>query len=733
MRHLLRRSVVLLAFPLALPSETVKLAGLGRPVEVLRDRWGVPHIYASSQRDLFFAQGYMAARDRLFQLDLCRRAGSGRMSEVLGPEYLRRDRLARLLRYRGDWSAEWPSYAPDARDIVSAFTAGINAYIKTLAGRRPREFVLAGFDPGLWQPEDVVSRLPAFEMLRNLTRELTRARLLGRYGARMLEERQPVDPWVKVEFPKGLSAEEIPPEIAEAISLPTVSADGELDGSNNWVLAGARTASGKPILANDPHRALLMPSLRKTVHLVAPGWNVIGAGEPALPGIALGHNEDIAFGFTIVGMDQQDLYVEKLNPANPNEYLFKGSWRRMEVVKESVMVRGGGPTEVELKYTLHGPVIYEDRGRRRAYALKWVGAEPGGAAYLPALSLARARNWPQFLAAVARYKTPSENLVYADRAGHIAWIAAGRMPVRPNWPGLLPVPGDAGEYEWSGYLTPSQLPQEFDPPRGYIATANHNILPPAYPHRLGHEFAPRFRFDRLEELLRHPRKLSVADVERLQTDVVSLPARRLQQVVRRWEKRPQEANSLLAWDCRMDAASAPALLYAVWVAKLPAAIFGLGPMPTLEVTLRALEANPAAHTGALARSFSEALVEIRRAYGSDAARWQWGALHKAMFRHPLGRPELHRGPVPTPGDAHTVNAAAGRQWQHTNGASYRQILDTADWDKSVMTNVPGESGDPDSRHYSDLLDDWAKGKYHPLPYSRKAVEAATVERITLTP
>ncbi|HBY60648.1 MAG TPA: hypothetical protein DEH78_12555 [Solibacterales bacterium] len=693
----------------------------------------MPHIYAATQADLFFAQGYMAARDRLFQLDLWRRTGSGQMAEVVGPQHVKRDRLARLLRYRGDWAAEWSSYAPEARAIVTAFTNGINAYIKSLNGRRPREFELAGFDPGLWRPEDVLSRMPAFEMLRNLSRELSRAGHIGRYGAKAVEERQPADPPAKLEFAGGLSPADFPPDLADAIGLSPPSADGEFDGSNNWVAAGSLTVTGKPMLANDPHRSLLLPSLRKTVHLVAPGWNVIGAGEPALPGIALGHNQDVAFGFTIVGMDQQDLYVETLNPRHPNEYSYRGAWRRMDVVKETIAVRGSAAVEVELKYTRNGPVLYEDRSRQKAYALRWVGAEPGGAAYLPALTLARAANWPQFLAAAARYKTPSENLIYADRAGHIGWIAAGQMPVRPNWNGLLPVPGHTGEYEWSGFLKTSQLPQEFDPKRGYIATANHNILPPGYPHRIGHEFAARFRFDRLQELFAEPRKYSLEDFQRIQFDVASVPARRLQQIVKRWERRPGEANLLLAWDCRMEASSAPALLYAVWAAKLPAAIFGPGPAVSLALVLRALEADPAAHSGALARSFNEALVEIRRAYGADPARWQWGALHKAHFRHPLGRAEFDLGPVSTPGDANTVNAAGGRLWQHSHGASYRQILDTSDWDKSVITNVPGESGDPASPHYANLLDDWAKGRYHPLPYSRKAVEAATIERITLAP
>jgi penicillin G amidase len=483
-------SVLVLSFGVA-AGEEVTLPGLKQAVEIIRDKWGVPHIYAENQDDLFFAQGYIAARDRLFQIDLWRRVGTGRLAEVLGPSALERDRIARLVRFRGDWNEEWNSYAPDARQITVSFTNGINAYIRSLGGARPLEFRVAGYEPGLWEPEDVVARIAGLLMVRNVSREVPRAIAIREIGLEATNRLVPPDPFIQVRIPNGLDLGAISAAILRGYSAATgpVRFD-DLQGSNNWVVHGKLTATGKPLLANDPHRPILLPSLRKTVHLVAPGWNAFGAGEPALPGIALGHNDDIAFGFTIVGMDQSDLYVEKLHAKDDTQYEYRGEWKKLEVFREEILVKGSQtPQTVELKYTLHGPVIHEDLKERRAYALKWVGSLPGTAGYFAALSLGRARNWQEFGESVRRYKVPSENLVYADRQGNIGWIAAGLMPIRKNWSGLLPVPGHTGEYEWSGFLSPDQLPMKFNPLEGCIYTANANILRPGYLLRL---LDPRF-------------------------------------------------------------------------------------------------------------------------------------------------------------------------------------------------------------------------------------------------
>ena len=734
------RSALLLFFVLPIAhAENIRVDGLAQPVEIIRDRWGVPHIYAQSTHDLFFAQGYITAKDRLWQIDLWRRIGTGKLAEVLGPSAVDRDRLARSVRFRGDWNAEWQSYGPETREIVTAFVEGINTYIKALGGARPLEFKLAGYDPGLWAPEDCLSRVAGLLMTRNLTHEVKLAGQVRRFGIPAVEKFFALDPPIPVAVPSGLDLAEITHEIVrvyeQAVGPVAFSTE---QGSNNWVVDGTMTVTGKPLLANDPHRPVQIPSLRKTVHLSAPGWNAIGAGEPALPGIALGHNDRIGFGFTIVGIDQQDLYVEKLNPANPDEYGYRGAWRKVEIEHQNLPVKGLPSQRIELRYTLHGPIIYEDRASHRAYALRWVGSEPGTAGYLAGLAVARASNWNEFVAAMERYKVPSENIVYADTAGNIGWQAAGMAPIRKNWAGVLPVPGDSGEYEWAGFRRAEELPRSYNPSTHFIATANHNILPPGYKIPLGYEWALPFRFHRIEEMLGVKKKLSIEDFERMQQDVASLPARRFQAILRTWAPEPgtREAKvveRVLAWDGNLVTDSTPALIYEYWMAQLPKAVFGpdLGPDVDLETLLRALEEK--ADPKALAASLGAALGQAAREFGPEMETWHWGAVHQIRFRHPLGARVLDRGPVARPGDANTVNATSGARFTQTNGASYREILDLSDWDRSVMTNVPGESGDPESPHYDDLIDEWAAGRYHPMPFTRPAVEAAAAERFWLLP
>lgn len=720
---------------LPLNAGTVRLAGIKAPVEILRDRWGIPHIYAQNQNDLFFANGWINARDRLFQLDLWRRTGTGKLAEALGPEYADRDRMARLFRFRGDWHAEWRAYSTDTWQIAKAFTSGINAFIGSLAGKRPAEFQMAGFDPGPWTPEDVVARLAGLGMSRNLNNEIARAQDVVRFGLDVILRHRPPQPPVPVTLPTGVNLGVITADLTRELRRALAGPDP--GGSNNWVVDGARSATGKPLLASDPHRALKVPSLRRTLHLVAPGWNVIGAGEPGVPGVSLGHNEHIAWGFTIAGADQQDLYVERLNPKDENEYWHAGAWKRMTVEKQSIAVRGAAPRAVELRYTVHGPVIHVDKREARAYALRWVGAEPGGAGYLAALALCRAKNWSAFQEAIARFRIPSENMVYADRAGNIGWVVAGWVPVRKNWTGLLPVPG-SGEFEWSGYLPPDQNPREFNPARHFIATANHNILPPGYKHAIAYEWAVPYRYQRLEEMLKQPKKFSIADFERMQYDVLSIPARRFQGVLRRWKpaagsRAAMLRERLLAWDAHITRESAPALLYSLWFARIPAALFGaeLGPRVDIEVVLRKLESLTDLRV--LDSTLAPTLAELDKYVGPGIRDWQYGRAARLMFRHPLNRPEFNRGPLPRSGDSWTVNAASGNGMRQGSGASYRQIIDFADFDRSVTTNAPGESGDPASPHYSDLIEDWLAGRYHPMLFSRKAVQAATVERFNLVP
>ena len=740
-------------------------AGLRAPVEVIRDTWGVPHIYARNQHDLFFAQGFIAAQDRLWQLDLWRRAAEGRLSEVLGPRAVDRDTFARLLRYRGDMEREWRSYSDDARAIAGAFVRGVNAQIAFVNGdpdKLPIEFQLTGSRPAPWTPEVVVSRLAGYVMTRNAASEVRRAVLAREVGARRTFDFMPVEPDVALDVPDGLDLEDITPEvlrIAREADAPFAFEEPALVGSNNWAISGSKTATGKPLLANDPHRAIRLPSLRYTVHLNAPGWNAIGAGEPALPGIAAGHNDRVAFGFTIVGIDQQDLYVEELHPADDNRYRSGDDWVPMQIVRDRLLVKGGPPREVTLRFTRHGPVVHVDLKRRRAYALRWVGQEPGTAGYLASLALDRVRSWPEFLSAVARWKVPAENLVYADVDGNIGWVAAGLTPVRSRGTGLLPVPGASGAYEWTRFLATSDLPQSFNPASGYIATANHNILPPGYDKVLGYEWSAPFRYQRIVEMIEGAReKFTVEGSERMQHDERSVAARRIVQMLNDALAMPgiqPESDAVYSidllgrWDGTLSADSAAAALYELWLPHLARAAiaanvppaerahFGSGASP--DMILRLLDRlEPSRRAWVLTgQSLIDAWSDAERQMGQDEKAWAWGRLHQVRFEHPLGalpeRQALFNLPARARGgDGTTPNATGFGQWQ-TSGASFREVIDLSDWDRSTTINVPGESGQPGSPYYGNLYPLWAEGKYHPMVFSREAVLRHAAHRLTLLP
>ena len=743
----------------------VELSGLRQPVEVLRDEWGVPHIYARTQDDLFFAQGYVAAQDRLWQMELWRRAGEGKLAEVLGPAAVGRDRVARLLRYRGDMRAEWAAYAPDARRIIAAFVRGVNAYIAASQDNLPIEFQLAGIRPEPWTPEVCLTRVAGLEVSGNAGREITRAQLVRLVGTRVADKLLPTDPYVPTVVPFDIDLTGIDNRVLGGLNTASEAVNFRAqNGSNNWVVDGTLTTTGKPLLANDPHRSMALPSLRYVAHLVAPGWDVIGAGEPALPGVAVGHNRRVGFGFTIVNIDQQDLYVEETNAAQPTEVRYRGRWEPMRVVREQIRVKGEAePRAVELHFTRHGPVLYEDTQRHRAYALRSVMSEPGTAAYLAALSVDRATDWRTFRAALARWRAPAENFVYADVDGNIGWQATGLTPLRRgrDWHGLLPVPGSTGDSEWQGFLSPYALPHTFNPAQHFVATANHKIIPRGYQPELGHEFSPPMRFQRIDEVLRARTGWTVADFARLQHDTASLPARELVPLLRGLKVEDKELRAaielLLGWDMNVTEDSAAAALYEMWLTKLPPALFKPRvkpevwslmatrfPLAVVIAKLKHPDYNDfgndaqAARDEVLRQSLSEAVNDLRARFGTDMRRWRWGELHKTDFRHALATDDARRAvfnpaPVARGGDANTVMATGGANFRQTHGASFREILDVSDWDNSLAINVPGQSGQPESPHYSDLLPLWAAGRYFPLLYTRAAVERHTRHRLLLVP
>lgn len=740
----------------------VKTRGLQHPVRVVRDNWGVAHIYAANQHDLFFAQGFVAAQDRLFQMELWKRAGQGRLAEVLGKSAIERDRYARLLKYRGEMQAEYTSYAPDTLAILSAFTDGINAYIRYLGAAGglglPIDFQVARFKPEPWRPEDCLSRMAAYSMTGNARSELSDALLLTKLGTDKAQQILDTDPPAKLDPADGADYSGLSPELLSGL----VGGDSRIEfpsratsvGSNNWTISGKLTATGKPILANDPHRVIAIPSLRYIVHLVAPGWNVIGSGEPALPGVAIGHNQRIAWGLTIFPVDQQDLYTEEINPANSLEYKSNGRWQTMRTEKTVINVKGAAPETVTLKFTEHGPVLWEDAAHHRALALRWVGVEPGTAGYLASLSVDRAQNWNEFLTALERWKLPPENMIYADVDGNIGEQSAGLTPIR-NWTGLLPVPGAEGKYEWSGFVPLDQLPRTFNPADGWFATANNRTIPEDYKYKVGYEWST-YRVDRIRQVLsgfaekRH--KIEMEDVENLQNDVYSLPADQLIRMLPRHSDGAEARflDMLKDWDRLLRSPSVPGALYEVWERHLRSAAMAkiagssAGALSAYLNTQQSMDyfksLSASDRQQLLLSTLLDAGHEMEEKEGQDPALWSWGAMHTMTFRHSLDQTPgakalFDLGPVARPGDNNTVDATGtgSSGFQQVAGASYREIFDLSNWDNSLAINTPGQSGEPGSRHYSDLLPLWEAGQYFSLAYSKDAVAENASDVLTLVP
>ncbi|MCC6718244.1 MAG: penicillin acylase family protein [Acetobacteraceae bacterium] len=763
--------------------------GLEAPAEIVVDTWGIPHIRAATRRDIFFVQGFNAARDRLWQLDIWRKRGLGRLAADFGPGFLAQDRAARLFLYRGDMDAEWASYGtPEAKSITEAFAAGINAFIDLSDADhalRPPEFAAMGTRPEKWAAEDVV-RIRSHALVRNVLSEVARAQVAARAGIDADLARMSLEPAWKPVIPEGLDLATIPPDVLDDFRLATAALDmpparltatlidawkwtkvndlGNVyfDGSNNWVVAPARTATGRPILGSDPHRAHQLPSLRYIVHLTGPGLDVIGSGEPAIPGVSFGHNEVAGFALTIFPMDQADLYVYETNPDDPDQYRFQGGWERMTTLRETVRVRSATDQQVALKFTRHGPVVKQDRRNNRAYAIRSVWSEPGTAAYYTSLACMQAKTPAQYADAVAHWKAPTINHVYADTGGNIAWLASGLVPYRRNFDGLLPVPGD-GRYEWDGFVAATDLPRDINPEKGFFATANEMNLPPDYPideRRLGFEWAEHSRTDRIHQVLGEQEAHTLEQSMQLQTDSISLPGLRVQQVIAHLAGANSSSGGDLAgalellrgWDGSLARDSGPGALFELWWTKhlKPAMLDLLVPDPairplmapgdheTLLGMLEGMDPRIGDRDALLRRTLAAAFADARARMGDNLANWAWGRLHHGKFVHPLaavrpGFPEV--GPLPKAGSGSVVMNAGYRpsDFRVTSGASFRMVLDVGNWDASVTVNAPGQSGDPRSPHYAALAPKWAAEEYVPMLYSREAVDAAASVVIKLTP
>lgn len=784
-RHLARR---FLRRPLPRVRGQLTLDGLRRPVDVIRDRWGVPHIYAQTEEDLFFAQGFVHAQDRLFQMDVNRRLGLGRLSEIVGPAGLETDRFARTFGWHKAAEAQAAGIMSHAetRAISEAYAAGVNAFIEQ--GKLPIEFSLLACRPEPWRPADSAAwgSVLAWGLSVNWETELLRARLVEELGP---EKAADLTPDYRERYPTIVPGPTIGPRLAAALSdayrrametLPMGAVPaGSGVGSNNWVVDGRRTASGRPILANDPHLPPIFPTIWYENHLDGGRYHVTGFTSPGVPAVIIGHNEQIAWGVTNAFPDVQDLYVERFHPDDPLLYEVDGEWVRAEREEEIIHVRGRRrPVVEEVRYTRHGPIVSGlISGEHRPLALRW--SCHGRNNHLRALTeLCRAGDWDAFRRSLHDWAFPSQNVVYADVDGNIGYVMPGRVPVRARGEGLVPVPGWTTEYDWTGWIPFDQLPARFNPPEGYIVTANNRIAGDDYPYLLSGEWQPPYRAERIADLIDALSPLKLADNGRIQNDTVSLLALRfLKQALPPVQEAPAIAHSLYAraldrlrqWDGDMRPDQVAPTIFFGWFVSFTRAVMeqALGPelagdllgrheleqFPTNpfheiahELVVRWLEQGPPAWVGDLRihlqTALQEALIVLQSEFGPNPADWQWGRLHYLEIRSPLARiPGLGRlwRPVsyPVGGDGYSVNQAeVGPHLPpdpvHTI-ASCRMIVDVGRWDNSLSALPGGQSAHLASDHYQDSVKDWLHGDYHPMLFSRARVEQAAKGTLTLRP
>lgn len=780
---------------------TLQINGLQQPVEILKDRWGISHIYAQTEHDLFFAQGYNAAKDRLFQFELWRAQATGTTAEIMGARAIDRDHGTRLFKFRGNMTREMNHYHPRGADIITAFVAGVNARIDEVLADPSQlslPFRLLGIAPQHWTPEVVISRHGG--LLGNITAELATGRAVCTVGEETVKELTYYHPHVPdLTLDSQINCNSLlnndilhlynayraelrfePQDIAtvaqrndaqqfsqlaavldtEARELAGRSKDDI--GSNNWVVSGELTQDGYPMMVNDPHRAQAVPSLRYWAHLVGPGWNVIGGGEPTIPGISIGHNGVGAWGLTIFSTDGEDLLVYETNPDNPNQYRYNGRWRDMEIIEETIAVKDSEPVTVTLKYTRHGPVTFEDTANQLAYAVRPAWMEIGGAPYLASLRMNQAQNWEEFRDAASYSHIPGENMIWADRAGNIGWQAVGIAPIRRNFSGMVPVPGD-GRFEWDGYLPIKDLPHEYNPARGFVETSNSNYTPPDYPflEAIGYTWTDPFRWVRGSEVLGSGGRFNMMDMIKLQHDYLSVPARTIVPLLAdRPASNPDVERArqmLLNWDFVLDKNSVEAGIYVAFERQLLDSIDELK-VPSdardyLRVGLKTaidfllspdgdFGPDPLAGRDQFLQDVLQlALVTLQNKLGSDWTQWQYGQekYHHALIRHPLAtavddttRQLLNVGPAPRGGNGYTLGNTGGGDNQ-TTGASFRIFVDTRDWDNTLGMNTPGQVDDPDSPFYRNLFELWANDRVFPAFYSREKIESVLQQRTMLVP
>jgi penicillin amidase len=790
-------------------SGEIELSGLEEPVEVARDIYGVPHISAASELDLYRALGFVNAQDRLWQLDIFRRLSQGRLAEIFGPILIPLDHRHRVIGFQRLAGKLYADAEESSKAICRAYVGGINQYVERFPDRLPIEFTLLRYRPERWSPEDVYGVLmwQQWMVTFNWESELAMVALLQSLGSdAVLElvdvakvtgptiipesERQYAPSPSRIdgtvlppEFDYGLikfkDQEQVRPE-SDSSDTAWLSRGAEVFASNCWVVDGTRSRSGKPILSNDPHIPHTLPSIWYMVHLSAPGIDdAAGIMTLGVPMIVMGHTRHIAWGDTTTGADTQDLFIEKLNPDNPNEYLHDGEYRRFEIVKEIIHYREGGQmkaVEKEIRLSVHGPIINEIADPpvhpETPLALRWAGYESSDSIKSSSAAL-KARNWEEFRAALRDTITPVWNWVYADAKGNIGYQMVGYIPIRKKGRGMVPVPGWLEAYEWDGYVPYDEMPRLFNPSNGYIVTANNRVAPEDYPYLISTRFAPPYRAARIEHLLLQHEKLSAEDMTQIQLDVYSKRGERLRDfVVSACETYPKPGPDfaravelLRRWDLNADAESPGAAIFYESHAMVARSIFGTRMGPDLwkrlyrsfgnlddmvdDESAQKWFDNPETEVvetrdEAISAGVAEAVTSLREFFGTEPDDWQWGQLHTLTFRHPLGRSgalakALNLGPFPLGGAISTVNPgvyyfdSGQKPYSVLSGPSMRTVIDFGDVDAARMVITLGQSEQRFSEHYADQLPHWLKGESLPMWKTDDSIESHLEGRLILRP
>lgn len=777
---------------LAAGSTTLQLKGLKDRVVIRRDERGIPYIEAKNDEDLFFAQGYATATDRLWQMDLFRRNARGELSEVLpnvpGSPALDQDKLHRTLGFAKVAEAEAAQASPQSRAVLEAYAAGVNAYIASLGPKSlPPEFQILGYTPRPWTPADslVVVKI-FFEALSNTWRLDLMREALGTLPAEkraaLLPEVSPIDVLVvgKDSKPKTNAAMRPASAPLSPEALAMLARDEEknrtaleqlgfyaegLAASNNWVVSGKHTTTGKPLLANDPHLAPTAPPIWHMVQLTAPGVRVAGVTAAGLPGVVIGHNDRIAWGFTNVGPDVQDVYLEKFDPNNPQRYLTPSGWQDAKIRHEEIKVRKGladlsaDVVTHDVTETRHGPIIFERDGKR--YALKWTALDPAKNNPDTTIQINRARNWKEFTKALERFTAPTQNIVYADVDGHIGYHSAGVVPIRRSGDGSIPYDGSTDAGDWVSYIPVDKLPQLYDPPSGIIVTANQRIIGTDYPYFLTHSWAQPYRARRIFDLLNQKPKLNSDDFRRIQGDVYSIAGVLFaQQVVKTLrskltpadEKLTAVLNSFETWDGLVNAESRVAPVAAQMRLAFRSRILtgALGDelirnfqWSNFDTTLdRIIKDQPAdwlpkgveSYADLFRACYDDAVKTLTRIIGADESKWTWGDMAKARFPHPLApAPLIGMQFTITPFPQNGTGGLIGATVNVGSGVSMRLIADPSNWDLTQHGISVGESGVPSSPHWKDQLDDWKAVTPRVFPFSDAAVAAVAKQTLVLEP